>query len=804
MIQPYSLWRLFRFSLLAALAMTPVSGLAQMVSPEIDRGPVFSYYSQPTDLIGVMGAPSGTEITPEGYLYNGFGELMFFTGPEQTPLAARVRTLTDGRLPIAHYGVTHEGIEYQFKAFAAQVPHPQVDESTPTGQIVNFVRITVHNPGSAPQAAFLTLAERYQGEQTTAEPLPDNRFRRPAEPDRVGDYRQPGETFKTNWSYTVGEGSCLREDRVLFRYPSAPEPQLSLTLRTHYNRIQPLSNANLKLTPTTPVCSVRYSIPLVAGESRTLDIAMPLLPPQKDSVEAKQLAEVNADEAEQGVIAYWNKLFAHGMRIRLPEAKPVQTFDANLVYDLLGRNIIDGKFVQTAGEFQYHRFYLRDSADFVRMYDATGYPEIGSQVINFFLDRQQPDGNFLSQPGQFDGWGQALWAFGEHYRRTHDLEFARKSYPAILRAVEWFERERAKDPLHVMPSTDVRDNEYVSGHLTGYNFLAMNGLDSAAQLARALGHPDDAARFLRDREELRRAFFPLLDKASREQGGKLPPSLDAGAWKGTDWGNLLAVTPEPVLDPWDPRVTATLKSTQAHYQEGITTYAEPDDGIFLHHYLIIKNTLTELVRGEQEQAMREFYALLLHTGSTHAGFEYAIRPWGMRDFEGNLSPHAWFAADYRNLLRNMLVREQGQELHLLSAISPEWVGAGKQIAVDDAPTYWGKLNFHLKMQDETSAVLALDTHFDQGGPEKIVVHIPWFLTVTEASVDGHALKPGTALELPATARELHLHWKANASPKMNYERTVASYKAEYRRRWEHLQVTGDATVPSPDPWQVPE
>jgi hypothetical protein len=39
---------------------------------------------------------------------------------------------------------------------------------------------------------------------------------------------------------------------------------------------------------------------------------------------------------------------------------------------------------------------------------------------------------------------------------------------------------------------------------------------------------------------------------------------------------------------------------------------------------------------------------------------------------------------------------------------------------------------------------------------------------------------------------------------MNYERTVESYKAEYRRRWDHLQATGDASVPSPDPWQVPE
>src|ERR1700730_13978865 len=73
----------------------------------------------------------------------------------------------------------------------------------------------------------------------------------------------------------------------------------------------------------------------------------------------------------------------------------------------------------------------------------------------------------------------------------------------------------------------------------------------------------------------------------------------------------------------------------------------------------------ELVRGDEQQALREFYAELLHTSSTHAGFEYAIRPWGTRDFEGNLAPHALFAADCRNLLRNMLVWEQGRTMHLL-------------------------------------------------------------------------------------------------------------------------------------------
>jgi hypothetical protein len=782
-----------------------------MVSPDIDRDDQpFSYFSKPTDVIGVMNAPAATEISPEGYLYTGFCELMFFTGPEQTAISARIRTLEDGYLPVISYSVSPMGIEYRFTAFAAQVPAPAANDSEATGEIVNFVRVTMRNTGQNPRAAFLTTAVRYQAEQTTDEPIGDNRFRRPAQAEKVGDFQQPGEPFRSDWSYRMEGGACLRDGRALYLYPEQPAPKLSLTLHNHYNRVKPLASSTLNLSPATPACSATYTLPLAPGESRSLDFRMPLIPPAKGSSDFGRITEAGFDQAHALVVQFWKTMLARGMRIGLPEAKPVETFNASLVYDLLDRNIVQGKFVQTASQFHYHRFYLRDSADYVRMYDATGYSDIAAQVIGFFQTRQQPDGNFLSQPSQYDGWGEALWAIGEHFRRSHDLAFAQDVYPRIERAVDWLIAARARDPLHVMPASDVRDNEYVAGHLTGYNFLALDGLKSAIEIAKALGRLDDAARFQEEHDEFRATFLALLDKvekASARQAGpfsaSLPPSLDAGEWKGTDWGNLLAVTPEPVLDPWDPRVTATLKSTQARYQEGITTYAEPDDGVFLHHYLTIKNTLTELVRGEQQQAIREFYAELLHTSSTHAGFEYAIRPWGSRDFEGNIAPHGWFAADYRNLLRNMMVREENGSLHLLSAVSPEWVGKGKTIRVMGAPTYFGKLNFTLEMPEQTGAILHIESAFDHP-PRELVLHIPWFLSASDVSADGMPMKiVNGAVHLPANTREVRITWSRASSPAMSYERTAASYKEEYRRRYAHLMTTGEMST-GPDSWHVPE
>jgi len=151
----------------------------------------------------------------------------------------------------------------------------------------------------------------------------------------------------------------------------------------------------------------------------------------------------------------------------------------------------------------------------------------------------------------------------------------------------------------------------------------------------------------------------------------------------------------------------------------------------------------------------------------------------------------------------MMVREQGDALHLLSAVSPEWVGKGKTIRVSGAPTCFGKLSFTLESPDEDHAVLHLESAFDHP-PSELWVHIPWFLSASGATADGVPVPVvDGALRLPAKAREVRLTWKHLSYPNMSYSRTVASYKQEYRRRYQHLMETG-AMIGGPDSWRVPE
>jgi hypothetical protein len=131
---------------------------AQMVNPTIDAesGP-FSYYSHPTDMIGVMDAPTGTLVSPEGYLYTGFGELMFFTGNPEIAIDQRVKTLLHGYLPVIQYNFVRDGIRYEFTDFAATL------DGKPSGTQVDFVRVRIENISKVQRTAWFSTGMRYAG-----------------------------------------------------------------------------------------------------------------------------------------------------------------------------------------------------------------------------------------------------------------------------------------------------------------------------------------------------------------------------------------------------------------------------------------------------------------------------------------------------------------------------------------------------------------------------------------------------------------------------------------------------------------
>ncbi|MCX7826484.1 MAG: hypothetical protein N2689_13130, partial [Verrucomicrobiae bacterium] len=93
-----------------------------MLNPDMDApGEPFSYFWHPTDAIGTLFAPVASEVTPEGYIYTGFGELMFFLDNPPVPVDKRVKTLCKGYLPVVQYQLARNQITYTFSLFAANL-----------------------------------------------------------------------------------------------------------------------------------------------------------------------------------------------------------------------------------------------------------------------------------------------------------------------------------------------------------------------------------------------------------------------------------------------------------------------------------------------------------------------------------------------------------------------------------------------------------------------------------------------------------------------------------------------------------
>ena len=93
-----------------------------MLDPSVDpAGKPFSYFWHPTDIIGALYDPIASEVTPEGYVYTGFGELMFFVGNPPEAVDERIKTLDHGYEPVVQYGLERANVQYRFRIFAADL-----------------------------------------------------------------------------------------------------------------------------------------------------------------------------------------------------------------------------------------------------------------------------------------------------------------------------------------------------------------------------------------------------------------------------------------------------------------------------------------------------------------------------------------------------------------------------------------------------------------------------------------------------------------------------------------------------------
>jgi hypothetical protein len=701
------------------------------------------FLAAPTDQLSVPGLVAGAEITPEGYVYTGAAELAFAYGPRLEAWDVRTRERAAGRWPILSSTATAGGVRYRLTTLMDEIG----------GAPVVFVRVELTNTTRRAAVGRWSSAARWSGGDERSGRF-TFRFPRPAQPSVPGLYVQPGEAFDPEARTGAGGGAVTRDGRVVYVYAGRPEsvrrgPSRTRGVATRFGRVD-------------------YRLTLAPGRTRTIDLRMPAVPAAMTAAEIAALRRESFAAHRLAVLRRWRSALAGAAELELPERSVADAWRASVVQLLEPRYRLPlGTWVQAVNKLQYHSFWLRDTAVIAQALDLAGLPAPAAQDLAFFSEWQQSDGLFVSRPGQLDGLGQALWGLGEHARITRDAAFATSWLDRIATAVAWLRAARAADPLGLVPPSDPRDNELVAGHLPGDDFWAVAGLDAAAGLADVAGRADLAADWRAERDALRDRIVGLL----RDRGGAIPPALDAEG--GRHWGNLWAAWPYPVLAPGDAQVTATLRAVRRRFAEGIATYDTS-----LHGYLGFRVFQTELARGEQGKVVDGLYASLAHFTSTDGCFELGTRPYGRRLISDDLAPHAWCSAELVALLRNMLVRERGDGLQLLGALSPAWVGGNRVVALRGAPTRFGRVDVSLR---STRSGATLRWAAPEG--TRVSWTVPAF--ARDVRVDGEPVR-GALVELGAASGTRRITWRLRSGG-----RSLAGTKARLARAY----VTRGLTPP---------
>ena len=722
-----------------------------MLAPSADEaGREWCYLAKSTTVIGVPFQPDVTQVTFDGALYTTNAELGFFFGGQCIPLLARQKTFLEGWIPVVQYAWLADGVNYDIEMFALPL------DGEGAANTVNFVRVTVRNRGPASATATLMAAMRHSGK--------DNRMGR--------------SPFDPAWGYEMTDDAVFRDGRLVYAFSSGAIREA--VPGAAYQA--PFKGAAFEVDEPSEVCAVRYEWRLEAGESKTAVFKMPRVPvPRHEKAFIDQCLAADYTDYRNKTVSYWRELLADSARFSIPEKRVNDSLRASLTHTLLATRTRDGRRIQTDG-LPYPNFFLTAAPQEGLIYLALGLPELAKElIVRNAIAQQEPDGLYFDRSLAHGGviptaHGHVLYISAITVLFTQDRTLAEEIFKSIARAVGYIRHAIQADEYGLLPPTYPYDNEMIDGHYASNNFWALLGLRQAVRLARFLGRRQEAGEWERLEKQYRRHILKGID-ASSTPDGYVPPGLypyltGKQARRGfpeaathCDWENMLLAFPTELLEPQDPRVRGTVEHVRKGYAEGVMTYRH---GQHLHQYITANQIEQYLAMGDSYAALKDFYHILLHAGSTHECFENLVSPWTDRHVHPDCPPpHAWASAKLGVLIRNFLLMEYGgsaglaadkRELWLFHCLSPAWVIPGEKIAFTNAPTEFGKISAEMRFT-ENGATASFTAQFHDL-PAAYRIRIPYFKRLTAFNTNARESRcDRDCLVLSLDATRLDLEWE---------------------------------------------
>lgn len=737
----------------AAVAVAAVVGVAAVARAA--AAPLTGFLATPTEELGVPGWIASGEITPEGDVYTGWAEYELFAGRHLRAWFQPTRVAPDPGEPLYVAKLRRGPIDYTEQVFTVPVG----------GGPVVYLTLSARNRDRRPRTARAAL----QLEYTRGQPVPTfdgvdsspSRYPRPATRiGGVGHFEQLGETFDPGWVYAFDGRDVTREGELLLRGPRAPA--------------RALVTAGDALT--SPHAKRAYTAPLAAHGHTSWTWQIPLDPPIAGAAADKALDAAPLARARAAFTGLWRRQEAGAMRVQLPESRIADVYRESLTNILVARYRSSAGWVQAVNKFQYQAYWLRDSSVMTVALDQAGLHAPAAQNLGLLPVWQQPDGLFISQPGEYDGIGQALWEMDQHAVLGDDDAYAGSVLGPVGAAVGWIAQQSAADPDGLLPPSSTNDDEQMTNaRITGDEIWAAVGLRSAVSIARLAGRPDLVAAWEAVDKRFEASLHAAL-AADQAANGHITPALDIPA--GLNWGNYELDYPREIVAPHSPEVTNTIAWERAHSSQGLPGYICRR---CMHDYMGFPIFQTELNRGGPSVAgaVAGLYAETVHTTATGAGWEDGPVGTRSRRIVVNLAPHGTFAGQYISLLHNLLVDDRGGEVRLLAGVAPAWMAPGDRIRVTRAPTRAGLITFTLHATRGGGTLRWSLTRF-AGRRARLAWALPYWVHRATAR---HGRRVTGTIELRGDRGTMQLRWSARR-PRQSLGRAIRELDRDYTRAGE--------------------
>ena len=430
--------------------------------------------------------------------------------------------------------------------------------------------------------------------------------------------------------------------------------------------------------------------------------------------------------------AWAAKLGDFNLSIPSDQQPMIETMRTAAIHILANR---DGAALQP-GPRRYARSWIRDGAVMGAALLRMGCPEPMRDFIKWYAPFQKSDGNVpccVDRLGadwlpEHDSHGQWIYAIMEYYRFTKDSTFLSEMQPTVKLATQYLQQLRAtrltaeyeSGELHarygLLPESASHEG-YLAHPVHSYwdDFWAIRGFKDAAQLHEILGDQESAAHCREEEISLREAVRNSMQRVIRERSIPHVP----GSVEWADFDPTATACAVAQLDECGVFPTSELDFT---FNEYLTGWRKRVSGAqhrvnYSAYEIRIIGALIKL--GRRHEAL-ELIHYFLADRRPLAWNQWPEITWPDPTSPGHLGdlPHSWIGAEFILAVRSLFAEESGESLIIAAGIPQKWL-TGHGIAVSGMPTWFGELNYELRLDEQENLIATF--HGDLDPPSGIIL-----------------------------------------------------------------------------------